>query len=1151
MDPNFVHLRLHTEYSIRDSLVRIPELMKEAARLQLPAVAITDHMNLFGLVKFYKAALEVGVKPITGVDLRLYNPVSGTVTTATAFCKNITGYHNLTRLISRAYLEGQGPKEPTVLWEWLVEAKEGLILLSGNRQGDIGQALIANQYEVAEQHLNRWLNYFADHFYLDISRTGREQEEYYLHAVVELAKQFRVPLVATNDVRFLKSEDFEAHEARVCIYQGRVLGDTTRSREYSDQQYLRTPSEMSEVFSDLPEALQNSVEIAKRCNLELRLGESFLPRFPLPAGASLGAYLTAKSEKGLVQHFERVQVSDEEKKQSYYNRLRTEIDVINKMGFSGYFLIVSDFIQWAKDQGIPVGPGRGSGAGSLVAFVLGITELDPLEHDLLFERFLNPERISMPDFDIDFCMERRDEVIHYVANRYGRDCVAQIITYGTMAARAVVRDVGRVLSYPYGYVDKIAKLIPFELGITLEKALVEEEQLLERYEKEEEIKNLIDLAAKLEGLTRNAGKHAGGVVIAPTVLTDFVPLYCEAGDIQTVTQFDKDDVEAVGLVKFDFLGLRTLTIIDWAVQAINKGRRAQGEPLLDIARLHLGDKKTFDLLKSCETTAIFQLESRGMRDLIRRIQPDSFEDITALVALFRPGPLQSGMVDDFIDRKHGRAKVFYPHKDLETILKHTYGVILYQEQVMQIAQVLAGYTLGGADLLRRAMGKKKPEEMAKQRAIFNEGDIKGGIDGHLANQIFDLMEKFAGYGFNKSHSAAYALLAYQTAWLKAHYPAEFMAAVLSSDMDKTDKVMRFIEDCKRIKVKILSPNINVGYYHFTVNAHGEIEYGLGAIKGVGKAILEKLITERDAHGTFESLFDLVSRADSGKVNRKALEALIEGGALDEWKISRASLSASIEAAIRFSDQASQNQAYGQTDLFGMMREPTDNKPIDYTLCPPWTEEERLRRERLVLGFYFSGHPMYYYHQELKQVVTAPVIELSKHVGKKVVVAGLVMELKRLTTKRGQRMALLTIEDTTSRMDITIFNELYEQVRDILSKDSIVLAKGELKKDDFTGGYRLIAEAIRTIDQVRERLAKRLVIQAEDQAVHEQYLNDLSKILTEYGSGNCPVIIQYRNETARAELSLGQQWRVKITNDLLNKINQLSGKLIAEVEYTSR
>ncbi|MCL5800970.1 MAG: DNA polymerase III subunit alpha [Gammaproteobacteria bacterium] len=784
MQSVFVHLHLHTEYSLVDGIVRVEPLVEAAAEAGMPAVAVTDQCNLFAMVKFYRAAQARGIKPIIGVELWVQGVAPEADTQKAShgasplhrlvlLCQSDAGYRNLTRLVSRSYTEGQQRGIPIVHKDWITGSSEGLIALSGGRMGDVGQALLGRQPALAESLLAAWQALFPNRFYLELQRTGRAGEEDYIHAAVELALATNTPVVATNDVRFLKADEYEAHEVRVCIHEGRLLADPRRPRQYSAEQYLRSPAEMAELFADIPEAIENSVRIAERCNLELRLGQNYLPDFPLPEGVDLEEYLRQQAKLGLEGRLS-VHPPEAGDAAAYYQRLATELDVIVSMGFAGYFLIVADFVKWSQQQDIPVGPGRGSGAGSLVAYALGITGVDPLRYGLLFERFLNPERVSLPDFDIDFCMERRDEVIDYVAERYGRERVSQIITYGSMAAKAVVRDVGRVLGQPYGFVDTIAKLIPFDIGITLDEALKQEPALRARYEQDEEVRILIDQARVLEGLTRNAGKNASGVVIAPSRLTDFTPLYCEQGSASVVTQFDKDDVEAVGLVKFDFLGLRTLTIIQRAVQIINSSGLA-----LDITQIPMDDKAAFELLKSRSTTALFQLESRGMKDLVKRLQPDCFDDIVALVALFRPGPLQSGMVDDYIARKHGKAKVNYPHPDIIPILKPTYGVILYQEQVMQIAQVLAGYTLGAADLLRRAMGKKKPEEMAKQREIFVGGAKQRGVAEKTAVAIFDLMEKFADYGFNKSHSVAYAMVSYQTAWLKAHYPAAFMAAVLS------------------------------------------------------------------------------------------------------------------------------------------------------------------------------------------------------------------------------------------------------------------------------------------------------------------------------------------------------------------------------------
>lgn len=1144
----FVHLRVHSEYSILDGLLRIKPFVERVAEFNMPAVAITDHVNLFGLVKFYRAALNVGVKPIIGADLVLQENQDQFI--FTALCQNQQGYRHLTQLISKAYLQGQVNGMPTVCWQWITEACGGLIILSGGRNGDVGHALLSGKTTSAEHYVQRWLHYFPDRYYLELQRTNRMQEKEYLHAAIALAQRFNIPVVATNEVCFLQREDFEAHEARVCIHSGYILEDDRRPRLYSEQQYFRNTQEMRELFADIPEALENTIVIAKRCNLQLALGTPFLPRFPLPENVSLENYLTQKTYQDLNVRLAHTPNITEKRREQYRQRLQTELEVINTMGFAGYFLIVADFIQWAKKQQIPVGPGRGSGAGSLVAYALGITELDPIKHELLFERFLNPERISMPDFDIDFCMEQRDRVIDYVSDRYGRDAVSQIITFGTMAARAVVRDVGRVLGMPYGYVDKIAKLIPFELRMTLAKALEQEEKLAELYKKEEEVTTLIDLARKLEGLTRNAGKHAGGVVIAPTKLTDFAPLFCEPGSLYPVTQFDKDDVEAVGLVKFDFLGLRTLTIIDWALRAINAKRARQEKTLIDIDKIPLDDKKTYALLQDCATTAVFQLESRGMRDLMRRLRPDNFDDIMALVALFRPGPLQSGMVDDFINRKHGHAQVDYPHPDVESILRSTYGVILYQDQVMQIAQVLAGYSLGHADILRHAMGKKKPEEMIKQREAFLAGAARRGIDNQLAGYIFDLMEKFAGYGFNKSHSAAYALISYQTAWLKAHYPAEFMAAVLSSDMDNTDKVVGFINECRRMGLKVLPPNINVGHFMFTVNEESQIEYGLGAIKGVGFSAVEYLVAERKKNGPYVDLFDFCQRVDLHKVNRRAIEPLIRSGAMDVFAIERAILFASLEKAVRLAEQRHHNDAMGQADLFGSEIVTNSMAEEKCVSASAWDEAVRLQGEKETLGFYFSGHPLDAFKEEVKLLVNAPIGNLNAFLQKNVTIAGLITSIRTLSTRTGKRMAIVTLEDKSGRIEVTLFSHLFDEVREQLSEDQIFVVKGRVEYDDFTNGVRLVAEKIESFITLRSRLAKRIVIHVLNQQQIDGFLVELPDMVKPFCGGPCPIVIAYCGEKANAELQLGNRWRVWPDNKLLTQLTQFFGEQSVQVEYTN-
>ncbi len=1151
---SFVHLHLHTEYSLVDGLVRIKPLVKAAVEAGMPAVAMTDQCNLFGMVKFYKAAVAAGIKPIIGVDTWLHNEDDPNLPSRLVLlCQDNIGYRNLTRLVSRSYREGQHRGQPTLSREWLEGTTGGLIALSGGREGDVGQALLNGNLTLATQRLMHWQRLFPDRYYLELQRTGREGEEDYLHAAVELAAAQDIPVVATNDVHFIRAGDFDAHEARVCIHEGRPLDDPRRPRRFSEQQYLRTPQEMAELFDDLPEALANSVEIAKRCNVELSLGKNYLPDFPVPAGMTIDEFLREESRRGLearLHKFFDTHAPDYETiRREYYDRLEMELDVIISMGFPGYFLIVADFIRWAKENGVPVGPGRGSGAGSLVAYALTITDLDPIKYDLLFERFLNPERVSMPDFDVDFCMEGRDRVIDYVADHYGRDKVSQIITYGTMAAKAVVRDVGRVLGHPYGFVDRIAKLIPFEVGMTLDKALEQEEQLQELYDQDEEIRGLIDLAKKLEGCARNAGKHAGGVVIAPSQLTDFTPLYCEQGSGSIVTQFDKDDVEAVGLVKFDFLGLRTLTIIDWAVRAINQDKAAKGEAPVDIISIPLDDEKTFELLKANQTTAVFQLESRGMKDLIKRLQPDSFEEIVALVALFRPGPVQSGMVDDFINVKHKRKQPAYPHPDIVSILEPTYGVILYQEQVMQIAQVLAGYTLGGADLLRRAMGKKKPEEMAKQRDIFTKGALERGVDEKTATYIFDLMEKFAGYGFNKSHSAAYALVSYQTAWLKAHYPAPFMAAVLSADMDNTDKVVTLIDECNDMQLTVLPPDMNQCEYRFTAQDEQTVVYGLGAIKGVGGSAIDSMIEERNANGPFADLFDFTRRIDTRKVNRRTLEALVMAGALDVFGENRATLMASLPAALKMAEQHTRDQAVGMQDLFGMGEAvEADSGPVAYHRQPEWSEDERLSAEKQTLGLYLTGHPIERYLEELSSFVSARIVDLKPTRDQTVVVAGLIVAMRTMNTRRGDRMAFITIDDRSARIELAVFSESFQRYRDLLSKDRLIVVEGEVSIDEYSGGYKMSARSIYDINQAREHFARKLLISVDHIKAGNGFVSELQHTLSPFREGFCPVIIDYHRDDARAQIALGETWRVHPTDELLHRLRDGLGDEHVKVIY---
>ncbi|HXQ64801.1 MAG TPA: DNA polymerase III subunit alpha [Steroidobacteraceae bacterium] len=1150
----FVHLRLHTEFSLVDGLVRIEELAAAVAAAGMPAVAVTDQCNLFALVKFWRAAQAAGLKPIVGVDAWLRDPAErAEPARLTLLCMNLAGYRNLTRLVSRSYLEGQRRGFPMLERAWLEPGTvSGLIALSGAGEGDVGRHLGNGRIAEAHRAVRAWRELFGDRYYLEVQRTGRPDEEALIDGTLGLVRELSLPAVATNDVRFLRRTDFEAHEARVCIHDGTLLADPARRRRYSEQQYLKSPAEMAVLFADLPGLLEQSVEIARRCSFELKLGKSYLPEYPVPEGTTMAGLLRTETEQGLIA---RLAAQDAGLPQlrsvdrgEYAGRLARELEVICGMGFEGYFLIVADFIRWAREHAIPVGPGRGSGAGSLVAYVLGITDLDPLQHDLLFERFLNPERVSMPDFDVDFCTEGRDRVIDYVAAKYGRDRVSQIITYGTMAAKAVVRDVGRVLGHNYGWVDRIAKLIPFELEITLDKAIDKDEELRQLYRDDGEVRELIDLARSIEGITRNAGMHAGGVVIAPSVLTDFAPLFAEQGSTSVVTQFDKDDVEAAGLVKFDFLGLRTLTVIELAVRIVNQARAKSGEAPLDMARLPLDDQPTFALLKACRTTGVFQLESRGMKDLIRRLQPDRFEDIVALVALFRPGPLQSGMVEDFIERKHAPQgqKIDWLHPALEPVLRPTYGVILYQEQVMQIAQILAGYTLGSADLLRRAMGKKLAEEMGQQRSIFIGGATERGVPERQATHIFDLMEKFAGYGFNKSHSAAYAVLSYQTAWLKAHYPAAFIAAVLSSDIDKTDKVVVGIDDARVMGLEVLPPDVNASVHDFAVADERRIRYGLGAVKGVGESAVAAIVEARTAHGAFASLADFCQRVDLARVNRRCLEALLKAGCFDRIGVNRATLMAELPAALQLGEQQTRADTMGQVDLFGLTPAAPPRPEAKTAVLPEWPQAVRLAGERETLGFFMTGHPLDEYAHDLKYLAPGTIAELACarppgggkvewHPSRVVTLAGLVLDIK----KRGNRTSLV-LDDGTGRLEVSLFDEVLQQHRDLIARDAILLVEGGLKWDEFIEGWRLAAKRLVPIDAAREAQARRLLLRWPAGTEPAGVLASLEAALRPVRGGRCQVAVYYAASAAHALLELGPDWSIRPTPAALEELARQFG-----------
>ncbi len=1162
MEKCFVHLRVHSEYSLVDSLVRLSALVSNVAKMSMPAVGLTDLNNLFGLIKFYKSARKNGIKPIAGADVLVKYPEQEMPQQLVLLVQNQIGYKNLTQLISKAYLSKENNGAAVIEYSWLVQFNIGLIALSGGLKGEIGNLITSNKTDQANKSLIRMKALFGNRFYLEIQRTGRFGEEKYNDEVVQLALENDCPIVATNDVRFIEKNEYEAHEARVCIHDSRLLEDPRRERLYSDQQFLRTADEMETLFSDLPEAINNTFEIAKRCNLSLTLGENYLPEYTIPGGLTANDYLKQQSYLGLENKFKLMlkghqDTIDQSDYALYRDRLNYELEIIIEMDFSGYFLIVMDFIIWAKGENIPVGPGRGSGAGSLIAYVLGITDLDPIKHDLLFERFMNPERVSMPDFDIDFCMEGRDRVISYVSDRYGRESVSQIVTFGTLSARAVVRDVARVLGKSYGLGDKLSKLIPFEVGITLEAARLKEQELEDFIKNDDDAAEIWDMAIQLEGITRNCGKHAGGVVISPSKITDYTPIYCDESGSASMTQFDKNDVEDVGLVKFDFLGLRTLTIIDWALELINR-REPNNSKKLNLDEIPIDDKETFDFMQSGRTTAVFQLESRGMKELIKKLGPDRFDDIVALVALFRPGPLQSGMVDDFISRKKGEAEISYPHPKyqhqcLEPALSSTYGVILYQEQVMQIAQEMGGYTLGGADILRRAMGKKNAKEMAEQREVFIKGAQEKGFNQDLASNIFDLMEKFAGYGFNKSHSAAYALLAYQTAWLKTHHAPEFMAATMSSDMDKTDKVVTYIEDCRDIGIELKPPSINEGEFRFSVNAQGAIVYGLGAIKGLGEGVIELIITTRVKDGKFKDIYDFCARVDTNKLSKRAIEALIKAGAFDEIGPSesinycRAWLSTALDDASKLADQVFKNEESGIEDLFGNSLVETSEeikKHIPLEIEPLMTKE-RLEQEKSILGLYLTGHPLDEYKLELEKMRVNKLADIKNNRGA-IRAAGLITDIRVMKNKKGQSFAFITLDDKYSRAEVTLWAETYAKYREYLQKDAVVLVKGEASQDRFTGRLKIIIDTVQSLYEVRcERLETLEVVIADSET---DWVDLLTNRVSDYRDGNCSIKIEYHKDNSYANLLLDDSWKIDPRDELIDQLRSDFGPNNVNFEF---
>lgn len=1152
VQPLFVHLRTHSEFSVVDGTARIKALINRAKEFNQPALAITDLANLFAWIKFYQAAQKAGVKPIVGCDLWLENiDDADKPFRVLLLATNHASYLDLCGLLSRAWTENNTTGKATVKRTWLNSAS-GLIVLSGARHGDIGQALESGRQDLAEQLARQWAADFPDSFFIELQRAGFDGDEQYVHLATDLARKCNLPVVATHPIQFIEPDDFHAHEVRVCIAEGEFLGNPRRQKKFNAEQYMPSSAQMVAKFADIPSAIENTHLIAKRCNLSMTLGEPQLPQFPTPDGISLDDYMVQLANQGLQKRLQQLYPDEQERsaKQSEYKaRLDLECKTIIDMGFPGYFLIVQDFINWGKNNGVPVGPGRGSGAGSLVAFSLGITDLDPLRYDLLFERFLNPERVSMPDFDVDFCQDNRERVIEYVKQKYGRQAVSQIATFGTLGAKAVIRDVGRVLEMPYSVCDQLSKMIPFNPADpwSLQRALDEEPAFRERYDNDEEIRELIDLAKPLEGLTRNIGMHAGGVLIAPGKLTDFCPLYCQPGsESSVVSQFDKDDVEAAGLVKFDFLGLRNLTILDWAVKYVHKFNADKKD--FDLMALPLDDEATYKLLSDANTTAVFQLESRGMKELLKSMRPNTFEDVIALLALFRPGPLESGMVVDFVNRKHGVAEVDYFHPDLEPVLKSTYGVIVYQEQVMLISQIIGGYSLGGADLLRRAMGKKKPEEMAKHRVIFQEGAVKKGYGPDLATHLFDLMEKFAGYGFNKSHSAAYALISYQTAWLKKYHPAEFLAATMLADMDDTDKIQVFWRDALENNVVVLPPDVNESIYRFTPVADAytakglppkTIRYGLGAVKGTGHNAIEAIIAARST-GPFTSLFDFCARIDRHIVNRRTIEALIKAGAFDAIESNRAALLLTLDSAIEAADQAERNAS--QANLFD-----DDTSQLvagELALVKPWGLEEKLKAEKSALGFYFSDHLFTAWQDEIRQVAGTPLAKLKPSRSPQWL-AGVLASVRVRMTRRGKMLYAL-LDDGSAQLEVAIFNELFEQYRDSLKEDRPIVIQGKVTHDDYTGGLRVSADDIYDLQRIRESRARALVLKIPV----DLDIQKLNATLTPWCSTESAVAINIELQTQDfiCSLRLGENWRVRMDDELIRDLRRLLTDQSVEIYY---
>ncbi|WP_088534644.1 DNA polymerase III subunit alpha [Geobacter sp. DSM 9736] len=1147
---NFVHLHLHTQYSLLDGAIRLGDLIKKAQKYNMPAVAMTDHGCMFGAVEFYTKCKDKGIKPVIGAEVYIapgsrtsregFGPENVTNYHLILLCENLQGYRNLSRLVSAGFKDGFYYK-PRIDKELLAQHHEGLICLSACLKGEVAYLCGRNKMEDALAAARWYSELFGDRYYIELQENTLPEQDVANKRLLEVAKELSLPLVATNDCHYLNREDAKAHEVLLCIQTGKTMNDPNRMRLSADEFYFKSPEEMAKAFHYAPEAITNTVAIANRCDIEFDFKTYHFPQYVKPEGKSLDEVLEDQALEGLRDRLVTIRAKNPDltldQEQAYHDRLRIELDCIKQMGFPGYFLIVADFINWAKDNGIPVGPGRGSAAGSLVAYAVKITDLDPIPYNLLFERFLNPERISMPDIDVDFCQDRREEVIQYVTEKYGRDKVCQIITFGTMSARAVIRDVGRALDMAYGDVDRIAKLVPEVLGINLEQAIAQEPKLKEAADADPRVKDLLETGLCLEGLARHASTHAAGVVVAPDVLEEFCPVYKDQKTGSITTQYSMKYVEKIGLVKFDFLGLKNLTVIDNAVKLIRSGP----DPDFDITTLRDDDKASYDLISAGNTTGVFQLESSGMKEMLTKLKPSCFEDVIAACALYRPGPLGSGMVDDFIARKHGKQKVVYDLPQLEPILKDTYGVIVYQEQVMQIARTLAGYSLGGADLLRRAMGKKDPAEMAKQRDIFLDGAEKGGVDLKKAGAIFDLMAKFAEYGFNKSHSAAYALVAYQTAYLKAHYPVEFMAALLTEDMGSTEKVIKNIADCREMGIEVLPPDINASHRSFRVLGNS-IRFGLGAVKNVGEGAIESIIEARE-DGPFTGLFDFCERVDLRRVNKRVVESLIKCGAYDSTGGKRAQLMAVLEEAMNLGQKIQQERASDQVSLFGMEEivRTSGSGNGRHTLpdIPEWDDKLLLNLEKEALGFFITGHPLGRYAADMKRFANAETAGLSELPDRsEVKVCGIVTGLKEILNKKGERMGFATVEDLTGSVEVVVFSEIYARAAEYLKNDDPILVTGTL--DVGEKACKVIATDIVLLREVNERQTKNVHFRLQAEGVDRERLTDLKRIIDRY-QGTCRALLHFEIPSrSRATVSLPASSGVSASDELVLEVNNLFG-----------